>query len=766
MKKRLSAISFCILIGMQMLVAQILVVPEPQMVTEGQGSFTFNDQTTVYVPDSRFEPAVADLYKYLRRSAEIKLHPVSKHKKKNTVELVYNADLPEEGYALDVTKDKVQLTASSQSGFFYGVQTLLQLLPTEIFSEKENDIREWSIPCVSIQDEPRFGYRGFMLDVSRHFVPKKDILKLLDYLALHKINTFHWHLIDDNGWRLEIKKYPLLTSIGAFRAERNNLFPLRANQIEGEPTPVGGFYTQDDVREIIAYASDRNIEVIPEIEMPAHTNASLAAYPHLACPVVKDFLGTIPGGGGKNASVIYCAGNDSVFAFLEDVVDEVVELFPSSYIHIGGDEAWKDNWKLCTLCQKRMEDNNIPNEEELQSYFIRRMNVYIQSKGKKLMGWDELVDSEIPEGATIFGWRGLGQSAVKAAKKGHSIVLTPAQRFYLIRYQGPQWFEPFTYFGNNTLKDVYDYDMRMSGISEDLQDKVLGYQASMWSEFVTGTSNLEYMLFPRLAAMADISWSKKPKDWEAFLKRLDKLTAIYEMKDINYARSMYNLFHDVQTQGDNSTITVSCLRPDVEIRYTIDGTVPDIHSTLYTQAVSVKPYTVFQALTFCNGKPKGQILKLIPIRNLATGTKISGTEKGVHKLVNGILGSEKFTDGEYLDVYAKDLAFTVELGQLEKISEISLGFVLNGGMGAHYPQSVQIEYSKDGKEYHLLKQKAFDENIRFVDCIKKDLVTLNDFDPVEAKFIKVQLGTPGIVPASMPREGQPSRIAIDEVYIN
>lgn len=766
MKKKLFVMAFCLAVGFQMLIAQISIVPEPRQMITGQGDFVFTDQTTIYVEHPEYKDAVNDLHKYLRRSAELKLTPVSKRKKKNTIELIYSDSLPAEGYQLEVTNQKITLQASTQAGFFYGIQTLLQLLPSEIYAEKENQIEKWSITCVSIQDEPRFGYRGFMLDVSRHFVPKKDILKLLDYLSMHKINTFHWHLIDDNGWRLEIKKYPLLTSIGAFRAERNNLFPLRANQIEGEPTPVGGFYTQDDVREIVAYAATRNIEVIPEIEMPAHTNASLAAYPHLACPVVKDFLGTIPGGGGKNASVIYCAGNDSVFSFLEDVIDEVVELFPSAYIHIGGDEAWKDNWKLCPLCQERMKENNIPNEEELQSYFIRRMNGYIQSKGKKLMGWDELVDSEIPEGATIFGWRGLGQSAVKAAKKGHSIVLTPAQRFYLIRYQGPQWFEPFTYFGNNTLKDVYDYDMAMSGISPDLQDKVLGYQASMWSEFVTGTSNLEYMLFPRLAAMADISWSKKPKDWEAFLKRLDKLTEIYEMKGINYAGSMYNLFHQVQTKGDISTITLNCLRPDVEIRYTLDGSVPDAQSALYTDAVAVSPYTVFQALTFQNGKPKGHILKLIPIHNLATGSTITGTEKGIQKLVNGILGSEKFTDGEYLDVYAKDLAFTLELGQLEKISEISLGLVLNGGMGAHYPKSVKIGYSKDGKEYQLLKQINFDENIRFVDYLKKDLLTVNGFEPVEAKYIQVELVTPGIVPAAMPREGQPSRIAIDEIYID
>lgn len=767
MTKRIFAFLFCLLLFTGSAFCRISVIPEPQKIIEKEGCFVFNAATGLYIEDSRFAASASDLQKYLRRSAEITLLPVKKQQKKNTIELIPNKHVPAEGYEMKVSPEKIRIEAADHAGFFYAIQTLLQLLPPEIYAEAENNVKEWTVPAVEISDAPRFSYRGCMLDVSRFFTPKKDILKLLDNLAMHKINTFHWHLVDDNGWRIEIKKYPLLTSIGAFRAGRESIFPLRTNQTYGEPTPVGGYYTQDDIREVVAYARERNIEVIPEIEMPAHTNSSLAAYPHLACPVVHDFLGTVPGGGGKNGAAVYCAGNDSVFTFLEDVIDEVIALFPSKYVHIGGDEASKVYWKQCPLCQQRMKEHQIPNEEELQSYFIRRMNTYLNSKGKKLMGWDELVNSELPEGATIFGWRGIGQWAAKAAQKGHDVVLTPAQRLYLIRYQGPQWFEPITYFGPITLKDVYDYDMSMSGITPGLEKHVLGYQVSMWTEFVTNTQNLEYMLFPRLAAIADISWSSKPKDWTGFLQRLDKMTEVYKLRDVNYAHSMFNLFHQVETKGDRSYVTLSCIRPDVQICYTTDGTIPTAESTVYNASpVVVLPHTLFQARTFKNGKPAGDILKLIPIRNLATGSVIDGSVSGLNRLVNGILGSEKFTDGEHVDMIDQNLSFTLSLDSVKEISEISLGMTLNGGMAAHCPKSIRVSVSKDGVDFVPLTGIEIPAEIRFVNCIKKDRISLSEFQKTEAKYVKFEIERPGIVPDGYPREGQSSRMAFDEIYID
>ncbi|MGL5317114.1 MAG: beta-N-acetylhexosaminidase [Bacteroidales bacterium] len=746
--------------------SQISILPEPSKIVEREGCFVFNTKTKLYVEEEVYLDAISDLVNYLRNSAMIDLTYTTKRQKSNSVEFILNDKLPDEGYYLNVSPKKIIIESAGRAGFFYGVQSLLQILPSEIFSEKFSEVT-WRVPCVEIDDQPQFSYRGLMLDVSRFFVPKKEIIHLLDYMSIHKINKFHWHLIDDNGWRIEIKKYPLLTSIGAYRAGREAMFPLRTNQQYGEPTPVGGYYTQEDVREIVAYAAKRNIEVIPEIEMPAHTNSSLAAYPHLACPVVNSFLATIPGGGGRNAAAVYCAGNDSVFTFLEDVIDEVATLFPSDYVHIGGDEASKEYWEKCPLCQQRMKDNNIPNEEELQSYFIKRMDKYLKSKGKKLIGWDELVDSELPEEATIFGWRGMAKSALKAAQKGHNVVLTPAQKLYLIRYQGPQWFEPFTYFGNNTLKDVYEYDMTMSGFTPDLKDRVLGYQASMWTEFISSTQHLEYMLFPRLAALADISWASKPRNWANFLTRIDRMCRVYDYKNISYAHSMFNLFHDVQTVGLKSSVRLSCIRPDVNILYTTDGTIPTSASNEYSnEPIEIPQGAIFQARTFKDGVAVGDILKLTPVRNLATGAMIQSQVTDISKLVNGVLGSEKFTDGEYVDVYNKNISFSISLDSLTQISEIYLSTVLNGGMGAHYPAEVSVYISNDGVNFTSLSKISFPESLRFVDCVKKDRLVLKEGgDPVEARIIKFEIQTPGTIPDGMPREGQPSRMAFDEVFI-
>ena len=410
--------------------AQELIIPTPQQTATLNGEFAFNSKTVVYTTDTIQQNASRALICLMRNSALFSLNTVKKQPKKNAVCYQFNPKLSNEAYILEVAPNLITIQASGSAGYFYATQSLLQLLPTAIYSEKNNDTVHWNVPALRIKDSPRFAYRGFMLDVSRFFLPKDKILKVLDFMALHKLNKFHWHLVDDTGWRLEIKRYPRLTNIGASRPlSPHRLFHMQPIPQIGEPTLNEGFYTQEDVKEIVDYAAKRSIEVIPEIEMPAHTNSSLTAYPELACPNINHYIGTLLGANGKNASAIYCAGKDEVFEFLQNVIDEVATLFPSPYIHIGGDEADKEYWRKCPKCQQRMKDNNIPNEEELQSYFIRRINKYLQSKGKRLMGWDELADSELPESSIIFGWRGLGNGAKKAAQKGHSVILTPARIF-------------------------------------------------------------------------------------------------------------------------------------------------------------------------------------------------------------------------------------------------------------------------------------------------------------------------------------------------
>jgi len=745
--------------------AQISIVPRPDSVVEKTGAFKINSKTTISFHDGAAIKDAEPLLSRLDQAAGLTLKQTSKQEKKNSISFRLKEGAASEAYTIEVNDNQITVEASTDKGIYYASQTLLQLLPTEIFSGRTNKELDCTIPAISIIDAPKYEYRGFMLDVSRFFMPKDELLKLLDYMAIHKLNKFHWHLVDDNGWRLEIKKYPRLTSVGGYKVDRHDLFSMRKNPMQGEPTPSGGFYTQEEVKEIVAYATERHIEVIPEIEMPAHINSALGAYPELACPVVDHFLGTLPGIGGRRASAIYCAGKDEVFDFLEDVIDEVCELFPSKYLHIGGDEAWKDNWEKCPLCQKRMKDNSIPNEEELQSYFIRRMNKYLISKDRKLMGWDELCESEIPENATIFAWRGNGQHAIKAFENGHDVVLTPAAKLYLIRYQGPQWFEPFTYFGNNTLQDVYEYEPEMSGVKSNHLSQVKGIQASMWTEFIKSPEELTYMVFPRLTALADRAWSSQPKDWDNFLPRMDRMSQIYDHLGITWAKSMYNLFHEVKAENGKVMASFSSIRPDLEIRYTLDGTMPTSTSTLFSSAVEVPQGEFIIAAAFKDGIRKGEPLRLTPIHSIATGAKITGDQPNLHLLTNGIIGSERFSDGDHLDIYDKDAKFTIDLGSSKEISKVVLSGVINSGMGANLPKSVKLSVSQDGKSYTQIELREFSEMERFPLSFIKNQITLSNFDAVNARFITIELEKPGICPDGNNREGSPARMAFDEVLV-
>ncbi len=500
----------------------ISIVPRPAQVVPGEGNFTFSSQTLFSVENHEQAVIVRNFINLLKRSSGITPQLAIGGSEKSHVCFTTDSSLKSEAYQLAVTPEQIQVKASDIKGFFYALQTIRLLLPSAVEGNQQAKNIRWSIPAVTIQDEPRFGYRALMLDAARFFIPKENVLRIIDCMGMLKINTLHFHLTDDNGWRLEIKKYPRLTEVGAWRVNRMDVpFYFRRNAEPGELTPIGGFYTQEDIKEMVSYAADRQIEIIPEIDMPAHSNAALAAYPQLACPVVDSYIGVIPGLGGSNSGVIYCAGKDSAFTFLQDVLDEVMAIFPSRYIHLGGDEAQKGYWKKCPLCQERIKKEHLANEEDLQGYFMKRMSDYVRSKGREVIGWDELTNSSfLPEGVIIQGWRGLGTAALKAAEKGHQFIMTPARILYLIRYQGPQWFEPQTYFGNNTLKDIYDYEPVQADWKPEYASLLMGVQASMWTEFCNKPEDVDYLVFPRLAALAEVAWTQpEHKDWTAFFER-------------------------------------------------------------------------------------------------------------------------------------------------------------------------------------------------------------------------------------------------------
>lgn len=743
------------------------LVPCPATMVPGTGNFCFTARTVFAVENEEQAEAARQFAALFTRAAGF-TPGIKTGTGKGDVCLRMDASLPAEAYRLEITSKRINIHASGVQGFFYALQSIRQLLPAAIENKQAAEHTDWTVPALTITDHPRFSYRGLMVDVARFFTPKENLLRIIDCMSMLKLNKLHLHLVDDNGWRIEIKRYPLLTEIGSRRVERpGKWFSERRNQRQGEPTVEKGFYTQDEIREIVAYARERHIEVIPEIEMPAHSNAALAAYPLLACPVVDKYIGVLPGLGGTHADIIFCAGNDHVFTFLEGVLDEVMQLFPSKYIHLGGDEARKTHWKDCPLCQARIKAEKLEDEEALQGYFMKRVARYVQSKGREVMGWDELTNSSIPEGAIIFGWQGYGQAALKAARQGHRFVMTPARVLYLIRYQGPQWFEPMTYFGNNTLKDVYDYEPVQADWTSGDARLLMGVQASLWTEFCNKPEDVDYLMFPRLSALAEVAWTQPArKNWSTYLKALDCFNEHLAAKGIVYARSMYNIQHTVTPVNGKLQVRLECIRPDVQIRYSTDGTEPSPQSKLYTNPLKLTSPQTVKAATFAGNRQMGKTLTLPVEWNKATAKPVNGDNaEGLNLLVNGVRGSRKHTDYEWCSWTESDsITFTVDLQKKEDIRRVTLGCITVYGMAVHKPACIRIALSdnnrtfKEAGEKRYSPEEIFREGTYIEPCIF-------DLDGTQARYVRVTLLGAGLCPMTHVRPGQEAKPYLDEIII-
>ena len=442
-------------------------------------------------------------------------------------------DLGPEGYELEVTPCHVMLRATGAAGFFYATQTLLQLMPPQVYSSHPVMLAEWSIPCVRIEDSPRFAWRGAMLDVSRHFFDTGEIKKFLDAMALHKLNVFHWHLTDDQGWRLEIKKYPRLTEVGAWRKSIGfNLDPRSSNAF-GADGRYGGFYTQEQVRQIVAYAQERHITVVPEIEMPGHSSAALAAYPQFSCtggPYTTDMSEAVSAG-------VYCAGKDETFAFLQDVLTEVMELFPGEFIHIGGDEVPRYNWHHCPLCQARIRREGLADERELEGYFVKRIEKFLNAHGRRVIGWSEIRNDHLAPSTAVMDWIGGG---AEAARAGHDVVMTPEEYCYLDFYQSrDRSREPPAAGSYLPLSKAYSFEPVPVNLGPATQARILGSQGNLWTEYIPSSSQLEYMAFPRLSALSEVYWSpKQPRNWRDFNRRLSVHEQRLEQLGVNFRRAV------------------------------------------------------------------------------------------------------------------------------------------------------------------------------------------------------------------------------------
>ena len=742
------------------------LVPCPVSLVPGTGNFHFSAKTSFAVENEGQAEQVRQFTELLTRAGGFTPR-IKVDSRKGDVCLVTDATLKSEAYKLEITIKKITIRASDLQGFYYALQSIRQLLPSAIESEQVTENVDWTVPALTITDQPRFGYRGLLVDVARFFSPKENLLRIIDCMAMLKLNKLHLHLVDDNGWRIEIKKYPLLTEIGSCRVDRpGKTFPERRNPRQGEPTVEKGFYTQDEIREIVRYAQERHIEVIPEIEMPAHSNAALAAYPLLSCPVVDKFIGVLPGLGGNHADVIFCAGNDSVFTFLQDILDEVLELFPSKYIHLGGDEARKTHWEECPLCQTRMKAESLENTEELQGYFMARVARYVQNKGREVIGWDELTNARIPEGSIILGWQGYGQAALKAAELGHRFIMTPARILYLIRYQGPQWFEPITYFGNNTLKDVYDYEPVQKDWTPQAASLLMGVQACMWTEFCNSPADVDYLLFPRLSALAEVAWTKPArKNWASYLKAMDHFNEHLAAKGIVYARSMYNIQQTVTPKEGRLQVELDCIRPDVQVRYTMDGSVPTAQSPLYTKPLMLTEAKTIKAATFAGNEQLGQMLELPVIWNKATAKPVKSAGTGdLYMLTNGIRGSQKYTDLEWCSWMKSDtVTFTLDLKKPELVNKLTLGSITNYGMAVHKPAAIEVWISDDDKEYRKVGECSYTKNEIFREGVFREDIPFEI--GTEARYVRVVARGAGDCPFTHVRPGQEARIYFDEIII-
>ncbi len=518
---------------------EISIIPKPARMEINKGNFIISSTTKILVEAGNEE--IKRIGEYLTNminnasTFNLRVEEFTGEKiPLNAILLsIVNDDerLGSEGYELSVTENSVILKAIKPAGLFYGVQTIRQLLPVEIESAKKVENIVWSIPCAILRDIPRYAWQGMHLDVCRHFMPKEFIKKYIDYLAMHKMNTFHWHLTEDQGWRIEIKKYPKLTEISAWRKE-TLIGHYRDKPHKYDGKVHGGFYTQEDIKEIVEYAKSRYINVVPEIEMPGHSIASLASYPELSCTGGPFEVRTIWG----SSEDVYCAGNEETFHFLEDVLSEVIALFPSEYIHIGGDECSKGRWEKCPKCQARIKAEKLKDENELQSYFIKRIEKILNTNNRKLIGWDEILEGGLAPDATVMSWRGM-VGGIEASRQGHDVVMSPTSHCYFDYYQGNPEVEPLAIGGYLPLEKVYSFEPTPDDLTTEEAKHILGAQANLWTEYIPTQEHAEYMVFPRISAIAEVVWTPKElRDWDDFIMRMGKQFRRYDILNINYRR--------------------------------------------------------------------------------------------------------------------------------------------------------------------------------------------------------------------------------------
>lgn len=715
------------------------------------GEFEVNNQTVVKGLEKSFE------YQFFLNSLHKRSNlDLSKNKRssgENVIFFTIDKKINDAvDYEINVDKELISVKAKNNEGLFHGIQTLLQLIQNS---------KNGYIPAVKISDAPKFAWRGMHLDVCRHFFTVDEVKQYIDYLAMYKLNTFHWHLTDDQGWRIEIKKYPKLTEIGSKRKE-SMIGAYVDNTFDGKPYGPY-FYTQEQIKDVVKYATERHITIVPEIEMPGHALAALSAYPELAC-TKGPFQPATKWGVFDD---VFCP-KDETFQFLENVLDEVMKLFPSKYIHIGGDECPKTRWKECAHCQELIKNNNLKDEHGLQSYFIHRIEKYVNSKGRKIIGWDEILEGGLAPNAAVMSWTGI-KGGVEAAKSGHFAVMTPGSYCYFDHYQGDPATEPNAFGGFTPLDKVYSYNPIPEELNTDEAKYILGVQANLWTEYILDFKQVQYMIFPRLLALSEVGWGTSDlKNYKEFEGRVINEFKTLDKMGVNYAKSIYNVSGKVISGNNGVAYELSTSQNPNGIRYTLDGTDPVINSPSYQNPVPVSKSLTIKSAYFENGELKSAVSSQTFTISKTTGKKIILEEQpsenysfgGAFTLVDGIIGNQKQLGKTWLGFQGKDVVSTIDFGQKTSFSEVYFNTLDNKGSWIHFAKSAQVFISDNGTDFKMIKEIGKDEILSANGKIGVNVGNQN------SKYLKIRIENAGIIPAGNPGADSKAWLFVDEIGVN
>jgi len=717
------------------------LIPYPKELKMGTGVFKVNAKTIIAADEKNKTVAgfLADLLSaYTKSKTLIK----NDQPKSNAIILKWSDDatLGSQGYQMEVTSTKITISANQSEGFFMGVETLRQLLPVEG--------KKIEVPVLTIKDIPEFKWRGILLDVSRHFFPIEVMKKYVDLMSLYKMNVLHWHLTDDQGWRIEIKKYPNLTSVGAWRTEADG-------------SRYGGFYTQDQIRDMVAYAESRGVTIVPEIEMPGHSTAALASYPELSCTGGPFKVATING----VLDDVYCPGKETTFQFVENVLSEVIDLFPSHYIHIGGDECPKTRWMKCPDCQKRIKDEGLKNEVELQSYFTHRVEKFLNSKGRSLTGWDEIMEGGVTPNSTIQVWRDW-KYAKEAALNGNDIIMAPTSHSY---FDG----DPESL----TMEKVYTFYPMPEDFPAELQKHILGGECCLWAERIPDVNRLDFMVFPRLLAMSECLWNGKARQpFADFKARVEKEYPRLRKDGVNYGPEgpIYTVAFNYDKGSKEFVGKLNEITKGFEYHYTLDGTDPVMTSPIVVNdEVRFKGPVKFKLQSFLNKLSNGPLTKRNFIIHQALGAEVTmlnplgksyqGT--GKNNLCDGMMGSESFHDGYWQGIAYNDMVAVIDLGEVKSFNDLNLHMLSSASSWILFPYGVLYEISNDGKTFTGIGAVENDLPMKTMGDIQKSF-ELKLGAPVKARYIKVTAKSPGLLPDWHMGSGSPCWLFFDELIVN